>query len=314
MYYVLTADKLQRTAPWQEKHEGGIDGIRQIVIDDKLGICAELETRMQYMVNTYECEWKQVVQDPVRRASFKQFVNTDKVEPGIEFVTERGQQRPADWPKAGTGAPWKVKHVNIGYDGIDDGKPHTAMIEIQHANGGAGSQMNMPTSWVQVGAAADFPQDGGAAILHGRSQIAVFNFTSRGEWYASQNFSPKHRTFAMSRGIIGDKAGVPKVADPVAKTNFALTTGECLSGEDMHLLTFRARAEGGMVFVELPPAEMLDMLLNTSDNEIKVDSRITAEMAAMSSGGGVQASGASGTSCGCGSGGKPGGGGGRLDW
>ena len=101
-YYILTADKLQRTAPWLDKHEGGIEAIRSIVIDDKLGIAAELEARMGFLVETYQCEWKQVVEDPERRATFEQFVNAPGLkEDGIEFMTEREQRRPVDWPGLG---------------------------------------------------------------------------------------------------------------------------------------------------------------------------------------------------------------------
>ena len=99
MYYIFTADKLTRTAVWLEKLEGGIDYLKEVVIDDKLGICDELERRMQDLVDTYKCEWKEVVNDPERRKLFRQFVNTDETEPGIEFIDERGQRRPADWPK-----------------------------------------------------------------------------------------------------------------------------------------------------------------------------------------------------------------------
>ena len=72
--------------------------MREVIIDDKLGICEELERRMSFLVDTYECEWKAVVDDPERVKTFEQFVNTKDTEPGIEFITERGQRRPADWP------------------------------------------------------------------------------------------------------------------------------------------------------------------------------------------------------------------------
>ena len=100
-YYILTADKLQRTAPWLEKLEGGIEHLREVIIDDKLGICEELERRMSFLVDTYECEWKAVVDDPERVKTFEQFVNTKDTEPGIQFITERNQRRPADWPGLG---------------------------------------------------------------------------------------------------------------------------------------------------------------------------------------------------------------------
>eukprot|EP01051_Picozoa_sp_SAG22_P003110 SAG22_NODE_147_length_17533_cov_46.384536_9_plen_221_part_00 len=65
MYYLLTASKLQRTARWLEAMEGGIEHLKEVVIDDKLGICDELERRMQSLVNTYECEWKAVVEGEI---------------------------------------------------------------------------------------------------------------------------------------------------------------------------------------------------------------------------------------------------------
>ena len=99
MYYISTADKLTRTAVWLEQLEGGIDRVRDVVVQDTLGICDELERRMQFLVDSYRCEWREVVNDPERRKLFRQFVNTDETEPGIEFVYERGQARPADWPK-----------------------------------------------------------------------------------------------------------------------------------------------------------------------------------------------------------------------
>ena len=68
-----------------------------VIINDRLGICAELERQMQFLVDTYECEWAEVVNDPEKRRLFQQFVNTDETEPTIEFVKEREQQRPADW-------------------------------------------------------------------------------------------------------------------------------------------------------------------------------------------------------------------------
>ncbi len=76
MYYIQTADKLTRTSVWLEKLEGGIEALRAVVIDDKLGIGDELEQQMQSLVDGYECEWKRVVEDPDKRKMFKQFVNS----------------------------------------------------------------------------------------------------------------------------------------------------------------------------------------------------------------------------------------------
>src|SRR6185295_16576723 len=64
MYYIQTADRLTRTAPWLEKMDGGIEYLRDVIINDRLGICEELERLMQACVDNYECEWKAAVNDP----------------------------------------------------------------------------------------------------------------------------------------------------------------------------------------------------------------------------------------------------------
>ncbi|GAA0792169.1 nitrite reductase large subunit NirB [Marinobacterium sediminicola] len=96
MFYIYTADRLQRTSVWMENLEGGLDYLRQVVIDDSLGLAAELEARMQHVVDSYRCEWKEAVEDPTKRKRFRSFVNSD--EPGrarIVQVVERGQLIPA---------------------------------------------------------------------------------------------------------------------------------------------------------------------------------------------------------------------------
>ena len=96
MYYVRTADRLQRTAPWQQDHEGGLERIRAIVVDDVLGICADLDEQMARHVDSYEDEWAAVLRDPVRLRQFASFVNApDTADPTLSYVTERGQRRPA---------------------------------------------------------------------------------------------------------------------------------------------------------------------------------------------------------------------------
>jgi nitrite reductase (NADH) large subunit len=95
MFYIRTADRLERTAPWFNKLEGGIDYLRQVIIDDSLGICAELEAEMERHVATYECEWKATVDDPDRMRRFRSFVNDDRPDPSIVTVPERAQRRPA---------------------------------------------------------------------------------------------------------------------------------------------------------------------------------------------------------------------------
>ena len=96
MFYIRTADRLQRTAPWQEDFEGGLDRLREIIVDDALGICADLDAHMARHIDSYEDEWAAVLRDPARLAQFASFINApDAPDPSLAYVTERGQRRPA---------------------------------------------------------------------------------------------------------------------------------------------------------------------------------------------------------------------------
>jgi nitrite reductase (NADH) large subunit len=95
MFYVRTADRLERTATWLNKLDGGIDYLRQVVVEDSLGIAAELEEAMEAHVESYRCEWRETVEDPERLARFRSFVNSDQTDPHVVMVPEREQHRPA---------------------------------------------------------------------------------------------------------------------------------------------------------------------------------------------------------------------------
>ena len=95
MFYIRTADRLQRTAPWLEGLDGGIEYLKQVLVEDSLGICADLEADMQKFVDSYECEWKKAINDPETLKRFRHFVNSDLPDANIVFVAERGQIRPA---------------------------------------------------------------------------------------------------------------------------------------------------------------------------------------------------------------------------
>jgi nitrite reductase (NADH) large subunit len=95
MWYVRTAERLERTATWQRKLPGGIDFVRRVVIDDELGIGAELEADMARHVDSYQCEWAATLDDPERMARFVSFVNTPAPDPTIVRVDVRGQPVPA---------------------------------------------------------------------------------------------------------------------------------------------------------------------------------------------------------------------------
>ncbi|MET4078392.1 nitrite reductase large subunit NirB [Janibacter sp. UYMM211] len=96
MYYVRTADRLQRTAAWQEDHEGGLDAIRAVVLEDSLGIAADLDAAMAQHVDTYVDEWAAALEDPQTLARFTTFINApDAHDDTLAYVAERGQARPA---------------------------------------------------------------------------------------------------------------------------------------------------------------------------------------------------------------------------
>ncbi len=95
MFYVRTADRLQRTSTWRDNLEGGLDYLKDVILHDSLGLGAELEAQMQHVVDTYQCEWKTAVTDPEVRKRFRSFVNSDATDERIVFVKERGQIRPA---------------------------------------------------------------------------------------------------------------------------------------------------------------------------------------------------------------------------
>ena len=95
MFYIRTADKLQRTSTWLESLEGGIDHLRSVIVDDSLGICDELDAAMAAHVDTYECEWTATLADPNRVRHFVEFVNAPNEQSTPVWITERSQRVPA---------------------------------------------------------------------------------------------------------------------------------------------------------------------------------------------------------------------------
>ena len=232
MYYIQTARPLQRTARWLGALEGGIERLKSIVIDDVLGICEQLEVNMQKWVDSYRCEWAQVVRDPERRAWFRHYAGSREADESLEFVKQRGQKRPADSPLSAGGAE------------IPPLSPEEEW------------------SWAPLGRVVDFPRDGGKAVRYGAAQLAIYRFESRGEWYATQNSCPHRGDNVLARGLLGSQSGEPKVACPVHKKTFSLTTGKGLSDPTFQILTFPVKVSGGEVYVKLPDPETLSSALH----------------------------------------------------
>lgn len=98
MFYIQTADPLTRTATWLNKMDGGMTYLKNVVIEDSLGMGAQWEADMQALVDSYKCEWKEVVENPALRQRFVHFVNAPrKKDPSVAFDTMRGQIKAKEW-------------------------------------------------------------------------------------------------------------------------------------------------------------------------------------------------------------------------
>jgi nitrite reductase (NADH) small subunit len=105
------------------------------------------------------------------------------------------------------------------------------------------------SEWFKVGKTTDFPEDSGVCVKHNTKQIAVYNFTRTGKWYATQNLCPHKMEMVLSLGMIGDKAGIPKVACPMHKKNFSLEDGSNLAGEDLKIAIYPVKIKDGNVYI-----------------------------------------------------------------
>jgi nitrite reductase (NADH) large subunit len=98
MFYIKTAEPLTRTATWLNNMEGGIDYLRNVVVNDSLGLATEFEKEMQALVDNYSCEWKEAISDPEIRKRFNHFVNAPQLkDPSIQFESMRDQKRATEW-------------------------------------------------------------------------------------------------------------------------------------------------------------------------------------------------------------------------
>ncbi|WP_022940976.1 nitrite reductase large subunit NirB [Psychromonas hadalis] len=105
MFYIRTADRLQRTSVWLENLEGGLDYLREVIIDDKLNIASELEAEMAENIKNYQCEWKTTIENPAKLKRFNHFVNSADIDNNLSFVKQREQRFPT--PKV-TAEPIKI--------------------------------------------------------------------------------------------------------------------------------------------------------------------------------------------------------------
>ncbi len=232
MFYIRTADRLQRTSTWLDNLEGGIDYLKQVILQDSLQIAGELDREMQRVVDSYQCEWRTTLESPDRLPLFRAFLNSDDPDEAVVMVPERGQHRPA----------------RGGEKPAADALPQTPP---------AGED-----PWLLVGKLADIPANAGTAVRVGPRQIALFYLPqSRQQLYALDNLEPGSEANVLSRGIIGDIAGEPVVISPLYKKRFRLRDGVSPDSQNLRVSAWPVKVEQGQIWVArqpLAPAESPD--------------------------------------------------------
>jgi nitrite reductase (NADH) small subunit len=106
------------------------------------------------------------------------------------------------------------------------------------------------TEWVTVCTVDQIPPNTGVCALVADRQVAIFQVPSAdgtAQLYAIDNYDPFSKAYVLSRGIVGDRNGIPKVASPIYKQNFNLQTGECLDDPTVAVVTYPSRLVEGQV-------------------------------------------------------------------
>ncbi|QOV63174.1 nitrite reductase large subunit NirB [Kosakonia pseudosacchari] len=222
MFYIRTADRLQRTSTWLDNMEGGLDYLKQVVLEDSLNIGAELERDMQQVVDSYQCEWKTTLDNPQNRLLFRGFLNSDQPDEAVVMVPERGQIRPATAQE----------------------KPPVQ----NHSHSGDGE-------WQQIAALADIPVNAGMAARLGQQQIALFHLAgSEPQVFALENHEPGSQANVLARGLVGDAGGEPMVISPLYKKRFRLRDGQSLDDAGLRLRVWPVKVLHGQIWVQRAPA------------------------------------------------------------
>ncbi len=113
MFYIRTAAPLQRTSVWFENLEGGMDYLREVIIEDKLGINDQLEADIERLVNAFHCEWKTTLEAPEQLKRFAHFINSEQRDENVVFVRARDQHRPATYKEKHPDAKGDILHVEL---------------------------------------------------------------------------------------------------------------------------------------------------------------------------------------------------------
>lgn len=218
MFYVRTADRLQRTSVWMDNMEGGLDYLREVVIHDSLGIAATLEQEMQQVVDTWQCEWQTTLADPSLRALFTATVNSDQPDETLHYARVRGQRQP---------------HKASG-------------IPLMH----------LPAEpWSEICPLEAIPPEAGIGARLGSVRIALFRMGD--DCYALEDREPGSEASVLSRGILGDVAGEPVVISPLYKQRVRLRDGQSLDNPQHQLRCWPVKLEDGQVWVANRPLNLM---------------------------------------------------------
>jgi nitrite reductase (NADH) large subunit len=210
MFYIRTADRLQRTSVWMDNLEGGIDYLRAVILEDSLGIGDELDREMAHVIASYQCEWQTTLNSPERLALFRSFVNDDTPDERLQSRMLRGQRQPV------------------------------AQITVADAR--------LPSRpWQAICALESIPENAGIGARLGEQQIALFRFGE--QVFALDNLEPANGAGVLSRGILGDRNGEPMVISPLYKQQIRLRDGCNLEDGAPAVRAWPVKVEAGQVWV-----------------------------------------------------------------
>jgi len=218
MFYIRTADRLQRTSVWMDNLEGGLDYLRQVVIEDSLGLGETLEQEMQRVVDAYQCEWQTTLADPSRLALFTPTVNSDRPDETLHYSRVRGQRQ----PEAVTDRPLLPPPA----------EPWSAVCTLEA-----------------------IPQQAGIGARLGSERVALFRFGDA--LFALEDREPGSDASVLSRGILGDVGGEPVVISPLYKQRIRLRDGQSLDDPQHQLRCWPVKLEAGQIWLANRPLDQL---------------------------------------------------------
>lgn len=218
MFYIRTADRLQRTSVWMDNLEGGLDYLRQVIIEDSLGLGETLEQEMQQVVDAYQCEWQTTLADPSRRALFTPTVNSDHADESLHYSRVRGQRQPES----------------------------VAARPLLH----------LPAEpWSAICALEAIPPEAGIGARFGSERVALFRFGEA--LFALEDREPGSDASVLSRGILGDVGGEPVVISPLYKQRIRLRDGQSLDNPQHQLRCWPVKLEAGQIWLANRPLNQL---------------------------------------------------------